>query len=184
MNTRKKLCWKDGIWSSNEQLSIHIDDRGLNFGDGIFETIFVDNGFPQLFKEHISRWQKNAQTLCMAPPPKQEIISPIIEEGINLLSLKDSSCAIRPNWSRGRKFLRGTDIYETTYNKSSNQFWIEFCETKPDFNPITTIISQKEKRNAESQVNQCKTFNYIQSIHARQEAKLSGWDAPTNYPHT
>ncbi len=38
------------------------------------------------------------------------------------------------------------------------------------------MISINEKRNANSLLNQCKTFSYIQSIQARHEAHLAGYD--------
>ena len=45
-----------------------------------------------------------------------------------------------------------------------NNLWIEFYIIKPSFSPISTFISQTEKRNQYSLISQCKTFSYNQSI--------------------
>ena len=57
-----------------------------------------------------------------------------------------------------------------------NNLWIEFYLIKPNFSPISTFISQTEKRNQYSLVNQCKTFSYNQSIQVLIEANKKSYD--------
>jgi len=45
------------------QDSIPVDDRGLAYGDGLFETIQIDNGRPVLWKRHFRRLQKGCGIL-------------------------------------------------------------------------------------------------------------------------
>ena len=40
-------------------------DRGLNYGDGLFETIAIRNGIPLLWDAHIERMSKGAQRLAI-----------------------------------------------------------------------------------------------------------------------
>ena len=63
----KKLGWINGHWGIFKDLKVPINDRGLNFADGIFETIFILNGVPQLLNEHLNRWEKSASILEMNP---------------------------------------------------------------------------------------------------------------------
>ncbi|ABX09757.1 aminotransferase class IV [Prochlorococcus marinus] len=172
----QKLGWIDGHWGSPKELKIPIHDRGINFSDGIFETIFVENGKPQLLIAHLTRWHKNAEILGMTLPPNIEILSPILSEGIEKCALDKGCGSIRLNWSRGHNINRGIDIRQPNDEKSLYIFWIEISHIEPSFQAIATLISKSEKRNAESVISQCKTFNYIQSIQARREAKLAGFD--------
>ena len=57
-----------------------------------------------------------------------------------------------------------------------NNLWIEFYIIKPSFSPISTFISQTEKRNQYSLSNQCKTFSYNQSIQVLIEANKKLFD--------
>jgi 4-amino-4-deoxychorismate lyase len=49
-----------------ESISVH--DRGLQYGDGLFETIAVKNGVPLLWERHLDRLRLGAQRLAMALP--------------------------------------------------------------------------------------------------------------------
>ncbi|QKE62896.1 aminodeoxychorismate lyase [Aquipseudomonas campi] len=56
------LSWVDGQPAT--QLSIL--DRGLAYGDGLFETIAVQRGQPRLLARHLARLQQGAQRLSLA----------------------------------------------------------------------------------------------------------------------
>ncbi len=172
MSDKQTIGWFNGVWGSPNELKIPINDRGLNFSDGIFETIYIENGRTFLLKEHLLRWKKSAHILGLNEPPSEETLQPIIKQALTKTVLKNGSGSIRLNWSRGKNLNRGIDII----SQSNHSFWIEVSEVEPSFNPISTIISQYEKRNAESQLSQCKTLNYIQSVQARMEAKNAGFN--------
>ena len=100
---KNRLGWIEGNWGLLEELHLPINDRGLNFGDGVFETIFIFQGKPKLIKEHLNRWHKSASLLDMKAPPKEEFLEPLIEEAIDRASLHQANGALRLNWSRGNK---------------------------------------------------------------------------------
>ena len=170
---KNRLGWIEGNWGLLEELHLPINDRGLNFGDGIFETILIFNGKPQFFAQHLNRWKNSAIQLGMALPPKKEKIINLIHSGIELCSIQKGFGAIRLNWSRGANPNRGININEDIMQ---HRFWLEINSIQPSFNPLTAIISHTEKRNANSKLNAHKTFAYGQSIQARREANTSGYD--------
>ena len=53
---------------------IEISDRGFQYGDGLFETIEVQNGTPLFFEQHLQRLYKGCQRLLISAPDK-EILS-------------------------------------------------------------------------------------------------------------
>jgi 4-amino-4-deoxychorismate lyase len=48
--------------------ALSADDRGLNYGDGLFETILIHAGAPVWWDEHWQRLCRGAQRLGIAPP--------------------------------------------------------------------------------------------------------------------
>ena len=171
-NKNKKLGWINGHWGIFKDLKVPINDRGLNFADGIFETILILNGIPQLLNEHLNRWEKSANILEMNPPPSKEWLIPLIEDGINRSQLNNVNGVIRINWTRGESKQRGIDISQT----SLHGFWLEIDSYQPNFESISTMISQTERRNSFSRLSYCKTFSYSQGIQARLEAKNAGFN--------
>jgi len=171
-NKSKKLGWINGHWGIFEDLKVPINDRGLNFADGIFETILILNGIPQLLDEHLNRWEKSASILEMNSPPSKEWLISLVEDGINQAQLKNINGVIRINWTRGESEQRGIDISQT----SLHSFWLEIDSYQPNFDSISTIISKTERRNSFSRLSSCKTFSYNQGIQARIEAKNAGFN--------
>merc|ERR1712159_276192 len=98
---KEKLGWINGHWGSFKDLTLPINGRGINFADGIFETILILNGTPQLLNEHINRWKKSAHILGMKPPPSKEWLTSLLHDGIMLLQLNNNNGVIRLNWTRG-----------------------------------------------------------------------------------
>ena len=171
-NKNEKLGWINGHWGIFKDLKVPINDRGLNFADGIFETIFILNGVPQLLNEHLNRWEKSASILEMNPPPSKEWLISLVEDGINRSQLNNVNGVIRINWTRGESEQRGIDISQTSHHG----FWLEIDSYQPNFESISTIISQTERRNSFSRLSYCKTFSYNQGIQARIEAKNAGFN--------
>ena len=171
-NKSKKLGWINGHWGIFKDLKLPINDRGLNFADGIFETILILNGIPQLLNEHLNRWEKSANLLGMNPPPSKEWLISLIEDGIKRSNIKHINGVIRLNWTRGESKKRGIDLSDACLHR----FWLEIDSYQPNFESISTIISQTERRNSFSRLSSCKTFSYNQAIQARIEAKNSGFD--------
>ncbi len=59
----------------NGEIASHVpaDDRGLAYGDGLFETFAVVGGKPRLWQRHMDRLARGCERLNLAPPP-QEIL--------------------------------------------------------------------------------------------------------------
>jgi 4-amino-4-deoxychorismate lyase len=60
--------------SVNGEISEHISisDRGLQYGDGVFETIAVHHGQPLLWQQHIARLLDGCERLGIGPAPDAE----------------------------------------------------------------------------------------------------------------
>ena len=173
----KDIGWKNGKWRKIDDIKISIKDRGLRFGDAIFETILIKNKKPVFLDEHIQRFKNNLKILKFDTIIDDLLLQKIILDGINKLNIKKEEYgSIRINYSRGINITRSIKVDSFESNFNINNLWIEFYTINIDFDPITVHISEEEKRNEYSLLSSCKTFNYIQSIQALIEANKKNFD--------
>lgn len=64
-----------GQWWINgaESRQVDIADRGLAYGDGLFETMAVDQGSPRLLEMHLDRLLAGAERLGLATPDRADL---------------------------------------------------------------------------------------------------------------
>jgi len=89
------IAWIDGpgdggTWGAPEQLALPLADRGLALADGLFETILIQNGKPQLLEAHLQRWRQAAARLGMAAPPEADRLRPLLAEAIERSGSSDA----------------------------------------------------------------------------------------------
>jgi branched-subunit amino acid aminotransferase/4-amino-4-deoxychorismate lyase len=172
------IAWIDGpgdggTWGPPEQLALPLADRGLALADGLFETILIQNGKPQLLQAHLRRWRQAADQLGMAAPPQADRLQPLVAEAIERSGSTDA--ALRLNWSRGNAG-RGIALPADDDGPPSHRFWLQLSPWRPSFEAVSSIISKGERRNPASQISACKTFAYGWAVQARREAQQRGAD--------
>ena len=171
------IGWYKNQWLDINNIFISATDRGLKFGDGIFETILIKHNKPILFDEHIKRLEKSSKILNINLKLNKLNLKRIINEGITKLSIKDNEFgSVRINYSRGTNKGRSLKINSSSITNSVDNLWLEFYQIQPDFAPISVYISQQEKRNEFSLISKCKTFSYNQSIQVLLEANQKSFD--------
>ncbi len=70
-----------------EQTSVSVSDRGLSFGDGVFETLLLVKGQPFLLAQHLDRLQLGLDRLQI--PAKRKIINQQFENFLATAKSKD-----------------------------------------------------------------------------------------------
>lgn len=182
------LAWIHGTWGDPSELKLPLSDRGLQLADGVFETVLIRGGEPQLLGAHHARWRDGATTLGMAPPPSLEVLDPLLREAIQRGGLDGHSAtassrstterhgALRLNWSRDGAAARGIQVPAGEPDPALHRFWFTLSAHQPSFAAVRTWISRHEQRNANSRLSHCKTFAYGQAIQARREAIEHGAD--------
>jgi len=182
------LAWINGTWGDPSELKLPLSDRGLQLADGVFETVLIRGGEPQLLQAHHARWRDGATTLGMAPPPSLEVLGPLLREAIQRGGLDGHSAtassrntterhgALRLNWSRDGAAGRGIQVPAGEPDPALHRFWLTLSAHQPSFAAVRTWISRHERRNATSRLSHCKTYAYGQAIQARREAIEHGAD--------
>jgi D-alanine transaminase len=89
MSARPRFAWLDGHILPFAEASIPLYDRGLLFGESLYEVLPVTAGVPRLLPEHVARMERGAAELGLAagvPPVStwQTIIAELVaREGVN-----------------------------------------------------------------------------------------------------
>ena len=173
----RNIGWKDNKWEEINKINISIIDRGLKFGDGVFETILIRNKKAILLKEHLQRFENNLHLLNYNFQINNQFLEKIINKGIDKLNLNSNEYgSIRINYSRGLNIERSLKVNTVNNIFNPKNLWIEFYLIEIDFNQIKVQISETEKRNEFSLLSKCKTFNYAQSIQTLIEANKKNFN--------
>lgn len=65
-----------------------LDDRGVAYGDGLFETVLVRDGVPCLWESHLARLARGCRVLGMPMPADHDLERPLAQAGQGLAVLK------------------------------------------------------------------------------------------------
>ncbi len=63
-----QFVWLNDDLTPISQARVSVDDRGFQFGDGLFETLRADDGRVQFLKEHLERLEASARTFRLPFP--------------------------------------------------------------------------------------------------------------------
>lgn len=172
------IAWIDepspeGRWGSPDALAVPLSDRGLQLGDGLFETVLVEGGRPALLAEHLARLTDGAQLLAMPPPPAAARLKSLVTEAIARSGIRCG--ALRLHWSRGSALdprARGLGDPDPCRPRC----WLTLAALSPSFEPVRVIVSATEVRSATSLLSRCKSLGYGPSLVARRQAVAAGAD--------
>jgi 4-amino-4-deoxychorismate lyase len=150
------------ILINGEQRSqLDVADRGLHYGDGVFETIAVRDGKPQLWQAHMARLTEGCARLKIAEPDQQLLLN----EAQQLCDDSDSAVLkIIVTRGVGGRGYRAPTTQEPTrivanypwpeYADDNTPYRLQFCHTPLGHNPALAGI---------------KHLNRLEQVLARNE---------------
>lgn len=86
----KELAYVNGTFGPIEDAMISIEDRGFQFGDGIYEVIVTYDGRPFLMPAHMDRLRRSAEAVDLEIGSIASSLPAIITEGLTLSDAWDS----------------------------------------------------------------------------------------------
>jgi 4-amino-4-deoxychorismate lyase len=142
---------------------LDVSDRGLHYGDGLFETLAVRNGKPELWRAHMARLAEGCVRLGIAEPDQQVLL----EEAKQLCHDSDRAVLkIIVTRGTGGRGYRPPSMPEPTrivakypwpeYADDMSPYHLRFCQTPLGCNPALAGI---------------KHLNRLEQVLARNE-----WD--------
>lgn len=79
-----KCVYVNGQFLQRRNAMIDVEDRGFNFGDAVYEVIFLNNGILVDEEEHLNRLEYSLSELSIALPKSRRVLSLLIREVIRL----------------------------------------------------------------------------------------------------
>ena len=153
-----------------ESARIDPTDRGLMFGDGLFETVAVFSGEPRRLDRHFARLRESARVIGLAVPTDDEGLARALEETRSANGIEDG--LLRLTLTRGpapRGLLPAADGRPTLLITASPR-------DAASSSPARAIIAATTRRNEHSVLSRLKTLNYLDNVLARREAEARGAD--------
>ncbi|MEE8637728.1 MAG: aminotransferase class IV [Candidatus Margulisiibacteriota bacterium] len=157
-----------------QEAKISVLDRGLSYGDGVFESLRTYGGKPFQLEEHLKRLLRGLKTLRIHPPLAVTQLKLAVLRTIAANKFKESYIKIMV--TRGEAKRHGLDP-SNAVGKPSIIILVE--ELKPYPKTIftkgwKTIISSIVRPDVPS--SKIKSLCYLNNILAKMEAKKAGAD--------
>ncbi|MGB9857198.1 MAG: branched-chain-amino-acid transaminase [Dictyoglomaceae bacterium] len=166
------LVYINGEFVPTEEAKISVFDRGLLYGDGVFEGIRAYNGSIFKLNEHLERLYASAQAIWLKIPLSFDEMKKAVIETVRVNNLKD--CYIRLIVTRGSLGL-GIDPWEV-----DNPTVIIIADKirvfpKELYEKGLTAVTVATRRSPTDVLDpRIKSLNYLHNILARIEARLAG----------
>lgn len=144
------------------------DDRGLAYGDGLFETIRVMNGRPLFLSRHLSRLMSGLGVLRLTVPWNEDALSAAIQALIETNGVGNG--LIRLVISRGRG-PRGFDI-----PTESAPSLIVQSAPQPPAPPPASVIVVPWRTDPASPLLKLKSLSALDKVLAKDYARQAGAD--------
>jgi branched-chain amino acid aminotransferase len=161
------ILWLNGALQDSGVACIDPADRGLLFGDGLFETMTARGGKVAQLEAHAARLRQGCDVLRL-PYPNIDL-DHATQSVLNANHLTDA--VLRLTWTRGSgpRGLQPPEVPQPT-------LLITAAPLPPPRPPARCIIATVSRRNEHSPLSRIKSLNYLDNILAKQEAGERGAD--------
>jgi D-alanine transaminase len=158
----------NGEVKNRDEIAIDIEDRGYQFGDGIYEVIRIYNGKMFTANEHLTRLYESAEKIQMAVPFEFEELKSKLAELVKTNGLIDGIIYLQ--------LTRGTSLRQ--HHFPSEPIEPTFVAYTRDFvRPITKMengVSVKLVEDIRWLRCDIKSLNLLGNLLAKQEAAAVG----------
>jgi D-alanine transaminase len=158
------LGYYNGKWGPLDEMTIPMNDRGVYFGDGVYDAAICDNRVIFTLDEHVDRFYASAGLLEIIPSCGKDELKGIL----NGLVQKMDNTPLLAYW----QWTRGTARRDHVFPDGPANLMIMLKPTKiPDLSQKIKLITCEDTRFLHCNI---KTLNLIPSVIAAQRAKEKG----------
>ena len=162
-----RIVYCNGDFLPADKVAISPFNRGLLYGDGVFETLRAYSGRVFRLEHHLKRMHEGLQVLRMEPNGEEHGIERAINELLKLNNLSDA--ALRISVFRGDgEGPEPPDVLRSSiliFTKPFNKYRTE------DYATGFRAYLVSMRRSSYSPLSRIKSLNYLDNILARLEAR-------------
>ena len=96
-----RVSYVNGRYFPHKDVNVHVEDRGYQFADGVYEVILVKNRLLVDEIPHLDRLERSLEALEIPSPMKRQALKMVLEEVIVKNKFKDElrSSRVTHIWS-------------------------------------------------------------------------------------
>jgi len=102
-----RIAYVNGAYLPHAQATVHVEDRGLQFSDGVYEVIAVVGGRPVDLAGHMARLRRSLRELRIALPMPPRSLGVVLREVTRRNKVRDGIVYVQVNrgvWGRDHPF--------------------------------------------------------------------------------
>jgi branched-subunit amino acid aminotransferase/4-amino-4-deoxychorismate lyase len=175
MSTQKDIYWVnlDGHWVQESEAMVPVENRGLMYGDGLFETILYHQGRLMVLESHLNRFFYGLNHLGLSFPISKDELSRMLIDGVHRNHLQHQDVIIRLQcWRQGGRGYAA--------NTSKVHYYVSFKPSKPSLedSPKGIRLFQSSVPLAPKKPGECmvKSSNALRYVLAANEAIANDYD--------
>jgi D-alanine transaminase len=158
------LGYYNGAWGPLDEMTVPMNDRGVYFGDGVYDAAVCANRVIFTVDEHIDRFFASAALLEIKPSCSKEALKTLLGDLVQKLD----NAPLLAYW----QWTRGTARRDHTFPAGPANLLIIFkpLALSPIYQKIT-LITCEDTRFLHCNI---KTLNLIPNVRAAQRARARG----------
>ena len=162
----KEIYLLNGKIKKASEINLLILKRGFLFGDGIFETLISKNYKIFRFSDHYKRLKKGAK-ICNFEVPEKDKVEKLILRNLKSQKIKNGYIRINVWRKKGERSMpEGKEVNILIIIKNYKPYPSYLYQ-----NGMKCIISKKIFKNEKSLLYKIKSFNFLENILGKIEAK-------------
>ena len=148
--------------------SVSIEDRGFQFGDGVYEVIRTYRGRPFMLHAHLARLNRSAEAIGLRQPYSLERWTGYMEEGLRLAALRESKIYVQ--------ITRGVAPRDHAYTPELEPTVVMTIRELHPLSPSVQMAGVDAMTLDDVRWGRCdiKSLNLLPNVLARQQAKEAG----------
>jgi D-alanine transaminase len=163
-----RYAYVNGRYVDHREASVHIEDRGYQLADGVYEVVGVRDGRLIDEKPHLDRLDRSLKELRIAPPVSRKTLCFVIRELMRRNRLRDGLVYMQVT----RGVARRDHAFPTTPVRPSLVLTTKNTRhLGPDVGPGIAVKSQPDIRWERCDI---KTVALLPNVLAKQAARESG----------
>ena len=164
-----EVAYYGGTFIDIDEKVVPIQERGHQFGDGVYEVIRVYGGTPFMMEEHLDRLEMSAKEILLNMPLTREKLKAITAEGLQKSGIKEAEIYIQ--------ITRGIAPRNHIFPDVPAQFAMtirqakQFSSEKREQGVSVTLLDDERWSNCF-----IKSLNLLPNVIAKQKAVTNGHD--------
>ena len=162
------IAYVNGQYSPLEQATISIEDRGFQFGDGVYEVVRTYGGVPFRLYDHLLRLESSAKAVSIPIPISRTEWEALIREGVH--RSRYAACLVYIQLTRG--VAPRAHLFPSTAKPTVVMTFREIPESGVALQrqgiPAVTLPDLRWGRCS------IKSLNLLANVLAKQEARDAG----------